>query len=474
MMKKFVFFICLLIAPALLYSQSTEPAAINYILPDTAKAGETLDITIKGVNTSFSKGDGASISFNFDATINSKNIINDTVLTANITISKYTKKGDYSIFIEDSLNQNLSLVNAFHIDEIPPALLSVSPDVLTAGQSYTLTINGENTHFIVSSQNDVNFNFNAIINYKTVINDSVLEINISLPKHMAKGFYDISIINEIDGTISLINKIEVIHSLPSDLTFQKTDEKCSLGNGSIKIENITGGTAPFLYNFNGRGYKDSTVYNNLTAGSYTLIVKDSNGYIFNAPNIIIIDNASPTAVIVEKKDATCSLSNGQVEFQTVTGGKTPYTFSFNNLGFFENTKYASLSPKTYSLVVKDSNGCVYTAPSIKIEAVSVPKSISLSTSLAACNLNNGKIDLISVNGGVHPYSYSLDKASYIAVTNFENLAAKFYTLSVKDSNLCTYDTVIDGNNCIVGAKIRVFAPTIQLLPSITQTQRIFY
>ncbi len=106
------------------------PPAISAISPDTANAGQTLNVTITGASTHFQSGSGTSISFNFNqasgtTVINSKNIISETSIQANITIPTNTAIGNYNVTVYNSVDGSLSLTNGFHIIAPKPMELSI-------------------------------------------------------------------------------------------------------------------------------------------------------------------------------------------------------------------------------------------------------------------------------------------------------------------------------------------------------------
>ncbi len=177
-----------------------------------------------------------------------------------------------------------------------------------------------------------------------------------------------------EHTISEVQLQAVVnlHSMPGEsyirtgataIAFTKTDAACGSSNGSITLGLVTGGVAPYTYSVNGSAFTTTTVYNNLAAGSYPVVVKDANGCTFNAPNIQISNTGGATAVAINTTDATCGQSNGSLTIGTVTGGVAPYTYDLNNSGTFTtNTVYNNLAAGNYSVAVKDVNGCIYSAP----------------------------------------------------------------------------------------------------------------
>src|SRR5204863_459281 len=122
----------------------------------------------------------------------------------------------------------------------------------------------------------------------------------------------------------------------------KTDASCGLANGSVTLGAVTGGTAPYTYSFNGSAFTNTTAYNALLAGTYSISVKDASGCIFDAPDAVVANTGGVTAIAVTKTDASCGLANGSVTLGAVTGGTAPYTYSFNGSAFTNTTAYNAL------------------------------------------------------------------------------------------------------------------------------------
>src|SRR5438874_13598004 len=106
-----------------------------------------------------------------------------------------------------------------------------------------------------------------------------------------------------------------------------TNASCGASNGTITIGSVTGGTSPYAYSFDGSGYTSTLVYNNLGAGSHTISVKDANGCTPSPPSTDLNTNG-PSAVAVTPTNASCGASNGTITIGSVTGGTSPYTYSF--------------------------------------------------------------------------------------------------------------------------------------------------
>ncbi|MBF4483817.1 LamG-like jellyroll fold domain-containing protein [Flavobacterium sp. CSZ] len=85
---------------------------------------------------------------------------------------------------------------------------------------------------------------------------------------------------------------------PNLISFVTTSiDTCNDNNGSISII-ANGGTKPYQYSISELGsFQDSNIFNNLSAGNYSVMVKDANGCITKSDYVIINSNTTqpPTA-----------------------------------------------------------------------------------------------------------------------------------------------------------------------------------
>ncbi len=121
-------------------------------------------------------------------------------------------------------------------------------------------------------------------------------------------------------------------------------------NASLKVIPI-GGTLPFNFLWNNNSTNQTI--SNLSAGNYSVIIRDTNNCIDSAqitilnPDIISLNNI--------KKDAICNYDcNGKIIF-SATGGQHPYTFFVNNIQY--NDSLTGLCPANYIVKIIDINNC---------------------------------------------------------------------------------------------------------------------
>ena len=196
------------------------------VSPDSAMAGENLDVVFTGINTHFNQASATSIYFDFfqgsQTVVADFEILSETQLKANLTVPLNCKTGDYSASIYNDLDGYLTLFNGFRVcGENPPALIALSPDNAEAGETLDIIFTGVNTHFDQASSTFINLDYfyqgsSTTVNSITKINNTQLKANIKIPAKVFPGNYGASVYNEIDGYLYLPNSFYLREkSLPS-------------------------------------------------------------------------------------------------------------------------------------------------------------------------------------------------------------------------------------------------------------------
>ena len=148
---------------------------------------------------------------------------------------------------------------------------------------------------------------------------------------MSAGSYSL-LFKDANGCIYTANNIVLSNtSGPTNVATTKVDETCSSSNGQITIGVVTGGVAPYKFDFNGSGYNSILAHSNLSAASYNLSVIDANGCEFVSPVIVILNTPGPTDLNISFVDAKCEKNNGSLIINSVIGGQATYQFRINKL-----------------------------------------------------------------------------------------------------------------------------------------------
>ena len=233
--------------------------------------------------------------------------------------------------------------------------------------------------------------------------------------------------------------------IPSFSTSGGYNINCNGGTGTIDIT-VTGGSVGTYKYFWSTSNGSGIVQGNedqfaLTAGTYNLVVSDSNG----CSTSIDITLTQPAALATNLNPTriTCAaplLDNGAIDL-TVAGGVTNYSYLWSNGPTSQDI--SNLTQGTYSVHVTDANGCTIDDTIIINNPPPVLYSKTLSdfnTYQVSCyGYSNGSID-ITMTSGTPPYSYSWTGPAPFnpsSSQNISDLAAGQYTLVITDSMLCT-------------------------------------
>jgi gliding motility-associated-like protein len=218
-------------------------------------------------------------------------------------------------------------------------------------------------------------------------------------------------------------------------TLSVTNPDCgSNSNGAISVT-ATGTNNVYSWS-NGASSKELA---NLKPGTYTLTVTDTVTNCMAVYLAVLSAKSQMRITASPSNNTSCaSAADGSIGV-TVSGGTTPYTYSWSS---GESTK--DLSGKnagTYTLTVSDANSCVAT---IAIQlATDSSKLLNLTSGTivkATCNTAaNGSIAVI-VSGGKAPITYSWTPGGATS-KDLVNVVAGTYTLTATDAVGCSKQLV---------------------------------
>lgn len=250
---------------------------------------------------------------------------------------------------------------------------------------------------------------------------------------LAAGSYTVTV-TDANGCTKLLSAIAVSQPGNALSTSVITSQNVSCsggGNGSINLT-VTGGTAPYSYNWS-NGATSQNI-SGLYAGTYGVSVTDANGCTIAATGTVSQPAGALSSSISSSENVLCFGGNNGTATLQVSGGTPPYAFLWSNGSTSQNL--SSLSAGNYSVTITDDHGCI-SQSSVVITQPSATLAASLTASQnVLCNGgNSGSID-VTVAGGTSPYSYTWSNG---AITqDLTGLNSGTYTLSVTDANNCQY------------------------------------
>jgi gliding motility-associated-like protein len=241
----------------------------------------------------------------------------------------------------------------------------------------------------------------------------------------------------------------------------KTDISCGgLTDGAIDIT-VTGGLPPYQFSWTGpNGFTaDTEDISGLEAGAYSVTITDANLCSVNFPDQeTIVEPSSVVATYVSHQNVLCNGgTSGSIEID-VSGGVAPYIFEWSNSSGTPVSSAedpAGLPADTYSLVITDANGCIFSFADLATIAEPPVLTADLSkTDISCYGAGDGTIT-VSAAGGTLPYSYSVDGTNFQAGTTLGPLPAALYTVWTRDANLCEVTdtiTLLEPTEILIGSE----------------------
>lgn len=231
-------------------------------------------------------------------------------------------------------------------------------------------------------------------------------------------------------------------SQPQPFSFVKSTAlpDCFGGNNGSATVNSSGGTGTLTYFWPALGKTGKTV-NQLSAGSYTVIVTDASNCTGSA--IVTVINPSLMTLLTSTTPATCNFNDGTAEANVMNGNK-PYQFNwFPSV----STDSIAIGLNTGSQIVTviDSKGCLAKDTVTIVSASGLNVSVSGQTQESCYGVNDAFANL-NVSGGAPPYSYV-----WTPTGGFNSFASNLFP-----GNYII--TISDINNCVTEYQLNIIEP----------------
>ncbi len=217
----------------------------------------------------------------------------------------------------------------------------------------------------------------------------------------------------------------------------------TIGNNYSSISVNVSGSAPFTYSWSGPNGFTSTqkdLSGLSTAGQYALTVTNANGC--KALKSFNLNSPIQLSSTVLK---SCTSINGSSIDLTVTGGQTPYSYSWTGPNSFSSTVQdpSNLAPGNYTVTVTDGAYQTKTL-TVPIETFIPFNPTYTVTHSTAPSYNNGSITA-SVTGGIAPYTFVWTPGTTVGPTSSTSNSrsglsgsdSASYSLTIRDSQGCT-------------------------------------
>ncbi|MFH6992892.1 T9SS type B sorting domain-containing protein [Flavobacterium sp. FlaQc-48] len=223
-------------------------------------------------------------------------------------------------------------------------------------------------------------------------------------------------------------------------------------NRAVITGTISGGNGPFVVT---RTAGDNTgvlvqpittgntfTYTTAVAGNYTFQIKDASGCVITSD--ATIDALVPVTLGSDNVNPKCNgSSDGTIQLKP-GGGAGGFTYSKDGITYNNTSFFTGLGAGNYTYYVKDTNRCTKSITVTLVAPDAISGTASITTPYTCDNPATITVGA-TVTGGNGIYKYTLNRNGVPLVTQdtkvFGNItAAGNYTVTISDSNLCTFTT----------------------------------
>lgn len=338
---------------------------------------------------------------------------------ASLNPNPYLVTGTNNFYATETVNScrsNPAIVTII-INALPVPGVTVTANILCFGEntgSAIASANGGNAPYTYLWQNNVNTptitGLSANIYYHVTVTDSL--------------------------SCSAIDSIQLIQPSALLSVINASSVKCKGNSDGTAFAAVTGGTLPYSYL-----WSNSTVgssINDVPAGVFTITITDNNNCT-TSNSIVITEPAFNLSLNVTPVNGNCGGSNNGSIYTVTSGGTPPYSFYWSNNQ--TDSIIINLASGTYHVTVSDFNDCQNTSSAIITIPNTILATIDTTKNITSCQDNDDGSLLITVSGGVNPYTYLWSNGS--TNKDITNLTKGEYTITITDSLSCSVSKIFE-------------------------------
>ncbi len=293
----------------------------------------------------------------------------------------------------------------------------------------------------------------------------LLAVNAGSVPNLPEGDYTLTVFNA-EGCVG--NCSFSIAGVTCDLAFTglTTNPTCAGGgDGEIALD-ISGAAGGLTIDWNVDALDGLDTVLNLPAGSYTVMISDETGCPVAPQTFTLTDPDAVDVQLSQPFEIACNGSNTGSISTLVTGGTTPYTFTWSVDSLPDAPTVMNLAAGTYHLLVTDVNGCegrdtieIAEPPTLTMACSATGESAAGATdgtiTVGSMGGAAGAMNVVRLSGDLGPVDITAG-----VDTTFSGLAPGTYNLTITDANGCTTTctTIISQGGCDIAVDIMPMQP----------------
>ena len=242
---------------------------------------------------------------------------------------------------------------------------------------------------------------------------------------LAPGTYSVTV-TDANGC-GATDQVTITGTPAIDLMITGVNAGCAANGSASAMVTPGSGTPPFTYLWNTGA--NTSIINNLTAGTYSVTVTDAAGC--TATDLVNVTGTATLDVTTSGTNVSCFGGSNGSATATASGGSGPYMYFWSNTA--TGATVNNLSAGTYFVTATDmASGCTATTNVF----ISQPTELvaTATATNAGCGGNDGSASA-SAAGGTAPYTYAWSNGD--SGQNISGLGNGSYTVTVTDANGCT-------------------------------------
>ena len=137
---------------------------------------------------------------------------------------------------------------------------------------------------------------------------------------------------------------------------------CKDSCNGVAVATGISGVEPYSYMWNDPLTQTTETATGLCAGTYSVMVIDASGDTSSAAIAIVSEPTALSGGTITTTPDTNNTGDGTATVSAVTGGTTPYTYSWNTTPIQTSSNATNIAAGSYTVTVTDANGCTFSVP----------------------------------------------------------------------------------------------------------------
>jgi large repetitive protein len=230
-----------------------------------------------------------------------------------------------------------------------------------------------------------------------------------------------------NGNISTQTQTVIVIEIDAPVVASVTQPTCDIETGSFSITAVE----DLEYSLNGGAYTSTTIFEGLSAGTYTVTARTAQGCVTEGVSVTInAQPATPAAPVISSVNQPgCGVATGSFSVQVVNG----LEYSIDGETYTTSGSFEGLEPGIYFVVAMNDAGCMSALTEVEItESSTLPSPEIVEIVQPTCEVATGSFTIAAEDG----VSYSINGTDYLAEAEFTELAPGTYSLTARNEEGC--------------------------------------